>query len=242
MANHDPNRGTDPYEQGPPRATRRFPPGSGAQDPDRVGPGPVGPAPAGPSSARPGAVGEGPVGEGPRPSHRLPPVTGRDGTDLKTLLGELSRDATQLAHDELALAKLEIRDVADAFSADIQAAGQTVVKNLAKVGVALSLATLAGLALTAGAILAVGQLLGDAFWAGGLIVGAVLLIAAGVFGMSAARDLKESDALRMERGRRTLERDGAVLKEEARDTGDFARRESREVKRRVTRDVPRHEA
>lgn len=157
-----------------------------------------------------------------------------DGADMKTLLSRLSRDATQLMHDELDLAKLELRDVADAFTADLRAAGRTLARDVAKVGVALSLATLAGLALTAGAILAVGQLLGGAFWAGGLIVGGVLALAAAAFGVSAARDLQESDALRLEHGRATLDQSRAVMEEEARRTGQFARDEAREFRREAT--------
>lgn len=165
-----------------------------------------------------------------------PPDNGVDRGELRTLLADLSRDASQLAHDELTLAKLEMRDVAEAFSADLQDAGKTLVKDMAKVGMALSLASLAGLALTAGAILAIGQLLGDAFWAGGLIVGVVLALVAAGLAMSAGKDLKESDELRLERGRRTLERDGAVMKEEMRDTAEFAKDEARDFKRTMKSD------
>ncbi len=173
---------------------------------------------------------------------RLPPSgNGSDGLDLRTLIARLGQDASQLAHDELTLAKLEVRDVANAFSADIQDAGRTLVKDVAKVGVALSLGSLAGLALTAGAILAVGQLLGGAFWAGALIVGGVLAIAAGALAMSAARDLQSSDSLRLEHGRDTLEHDSSVLKREARETGEFARDETREVKRKMREDRPQPE-
>lgn len=172
------------------------------------------------------------------PSHQLPPgserpVTG-DGTDLRVLLRRLSGDATQLMHDELELAKLELRDVADAFAADLQNAGKTLAKDGAKVGMALSLTTLAGLALTVGAILGVGQLLGGAFWAGALIVGAVLLLAAVVLGRSAAKDLGDSESLRLEHGRRTLQRDTAVLQDEARQTKEFVREEAAEFKREAT--------
>ncbi len=164
-----------------------------------------------------------------------------DGVDLRTLIARLGEDASQLAHDELTLAKLEMRDVANAFSADIKEAGKTLVMNMAKVGVALSLATLAGLALTVGAILAIGQLLGGAFWAGALIVGGVLAIAAGALAMSAASDLQDSDSLRLEHGRDTLDRDAAVLKREARDTGEFARDEARDMKRKMREDRPQPE-
>lgn len=169
---------------------------------------------------------------------RLPPGGGVDGMELRTLIAQLGRDASQLAHDEMTLAKLELRDIADAFSADIQAAGKTLVKDVAKVGVALSLASLAGLALTAGAILGIGRLLGGAFWAGALIVGLVLAVVAGVLAMSAARDLQESDALRLEGGRQTLDRDRSVLEREARETADFAREETRTMKHKMKSDQP----
>lgn len=170
---------------------------------------------------------------------RLPPGgDGVDGGDLRALIAQLGRDASQLAHDEMTLAKLELRDIADAFSEDIQTAGKTLVKDMAKVGVALSLASLAGLALTTGAILGIGRLLGGAFWAGALIVGLVLAVVAGVLAMSAARDLQESDALRLERGRRTLDRDRSVLEREARETADFTRDEARTMKDKMTSDQP----
>jgi hypothetical protein len=172
----------------------------------------------------------------PRPALEPHPAPDRgvNGADLKTLLRRLNQDVTQLAHDELELAKLEIREVAEAFSHDLREASATLVKNMAKVGVALTLAMLAGLALTAGAILGVGRLLGGAFWAGGLIVGLLLLAGAAAAGMSAARSLQESDALRMERGRRTLERNRAVLEDEARETKDFVQDEAEAFKRHAT--------
>lgn len=174
--------------------------------------------------------GRGP-GEAPRGEYRRDRT---DGPDLKTLLKRLNQDATQLAHDEIGLAKLELREVAQAFSADLQEASRTLVQNVAKVGAALVLAALAGLALTAGAVLGIGRLLGDAFWAGGLIVGTILLLGAAVFGMSAARDLKESPELRLEHGRRTLEENQRVLKQEARDTTEFVRDEAKAFKRHAT--------
>lgn len=170
------------------------------------------------------------------PSRLPPPGNGADPGELRTLLSDLTRDASQLAHDELTLAKMEIRDVAEAFSADLKGAGKTLVKDAAKVGVALSLASLAGLALTAGAILGIGQLLGGAFWAGGLIVGLVLALGAGGLAMSAAKSLQESDELRLEGGRRTLERDRSIMEEELRDTADFARDEARDFKRTMKSD------
>jgi hypothetical protein len=83
-----------------------------------------------------------------------------DGADLKELLGRLGQDASQLAHDELTLARLELRSIAETLSDDVQRASKTLVKDVAKVGIALTLATLAGLALTAGAVIGVGVLVG----------------------------------------------------------------------------------
>jgi uncharacterized membrane protein YqjE len=153
-----------------------------------------------------------------------------DDVGLKTLLKRLNEDASQFVHDELELAKLELRDVAGALSSDVREAGQTLAKNLAKVGVALSLALMAGLALTAGAVLGIGRLLGDAFWAGGLIVGVVLLIAAALAARSAASETRSSEALRLENTRRTISRDRQVLADEVRETKDFAQREAQEFK------------
>ncbi len=185
--------------------------------------------------------------DGPRagPERQLRPKANgpanQDGADLKVLLGRLNRDATQFVHDELELAKLELRDVTEAFAEDVQSAGKALARDTAMIGVALSLATLAGLALTAGAILAVGQLLGGAFWAGGLIVGAVLLVVAGILGWSAVKHLGDSDSLRLEHGRKTLREDKRVLKDEARRTKEAAREGAADFKREVSRDpAPRH--
>ncbi|MBW3552694.1 MAG: phage holin family protein [Gemmatimonadetes bacterium] len=158
---------------------------------------------------------------------------GEHGPELKTLVRNLGQDLSQLAHDELTLAKLELRSVADTLSDDLRNAGRTLVKDLAKVGVALTLGMLAALALTAGAIMAIGALLG-AYWAGGLIVGVVLLIAAAVFGMSAAKDLKTSESLRLEPTRRRAGHNKDVMASEARATKQFARQEGKDFKQHAS--------
>lgn len=163
------------------------------------------------------------------------PMYESQGPDLKALIRSLGEDASQLAHDEMTLAKIELRSIADTLTDDLQDASKALVMDLAKVGFALSLATLAGLALTAGAIMAVGALLGGAYWAGGLIVGAVLLIAAGLFGASAAKDLRDRESLRLESTRARAEQNKDVLAHEARETGEFARDEVDAVKRGTAR-------
>jgi uncharacterized membrane protein YqjE len=174
------------------------------------------------------------------PREYEPYTNGSDDVGLKTLLSRLNSDASQFVHDELELAKLELREVAGALSSDVREAGQTLVKDLAKVGVALSLAFMGGLALTAGAVIGIGRLLGDAFWAGGLIVGIVLLVAAALAVKSAASDAKNSDALRLENTRRTFERDKEVLADEVRETKDFVQQEAREFKEHATGPSTQH--
>lgn len=223
--------------------------GTNGPDGRGFGPEPSTRDPWGPEGVEPGAapgydravdreLGRGPAAgrvrlEGTRWETRVgsEPRLHRDhGPDLRTLLARLASDISQLAHDEMTLAKLELRSVADTFANDLREAGRTLVKDLAKVGVALTLAMLAALALTAGAILAIGALLDGAYWAGGLIVGAVLLIAAAVFGMSAARDLRDSGSLRLEATRRRAEQNRDVLAAEARQTKTFARQEAQDFK------------
>jgi hypothetical protein len=160
-----------------------------------------------------------------------------DDVGLKTLLSRLNSDASQLVHDELDLAKLEFRDIADTLSSEVKEAGRTLAKDLAKIGMALSLAFMAGLALTAGAVLGIGRLLGDAFWAGGLIVGTVLLVAAVLAARSAASDAADSDALRLRDTRQAFAEDKQVLADEVRDTKDFVQHEAKEFRRHASGDT-----
>ncbi|HWV58581.1 MAG TPA: phage holin family protein [Longimicrobiales bacterium] len=169
------------------------------------------------------------------PSTRPSPARPDGEADLRELVGRLGRDASQLAHDEITLARLELRSIADTMTTELRDAARTVATNLAKIGVALVFAMLAGFAITAGAILAIGSLLGGAYWAGGLIVGVVWLVVAAVLGAGAARDLRKPDSpLRMEETRRAAEHGSDVLNSEAQETKHFVQDEGREFKRRAT--------
>jgi hypothetical protein len=161
------------------------------------------------------------------------PTEYRDGVELRALLSRLGRDASQLAHDEMTLARMELRSVSNALSEDVRNASRSLVKDTAKVGVALTFGALAGLALTAGLVIGVGMLVG-AYWAGGLIVGAVLLAAAAAFGLSAARSIQRSEALRLEETREVAEESADVLTDEADATRDFVKDEAREFRKRAT--------
>ncbi|HET7275718.1 MAG TPA: phage holin family protein [Longimicrobiaceae bacterium] len=143
-----------------------------------------------------------------------PPVQGGGPVDrakdeansLKVLFRRLADDATTLMREEMALAKLEMRREARAITAD-----------LVKVGVALGLALLGALAMTAFLILVIGTLL-DAFWAGALIVGAVFLIIGGLMARNATNDLAN----------RSLKPEDTV--ETLRDDKRWAKRELQDLK------------
>jgi hypothetical protein len=152
---------------------------------------------------------------------------------LRTLVSRLSSDATQFVHDELELGKLELRNVARTLSAELSEAGRTLVRDVAKLGASLVLGLLAGMTLTVGAVLGVGLLVG-AYWASALIVGAVLAIAAAVLARSAASDMGDSDALRLENTRRAARHGTGVVADEGKRTKDFVSEEATEFKRRAT--------
>lgn len=123
---------------------------------------------------------------------------------LKTLFRQLGDDATTLVQEEIALAKLEMRKEGRAIAADA-----------VKVAIALSLAWMGGLALTAFLIIAIGGLL-DSYWAGALIVGAVFLLIGGVMAKGAVNDLK-TRSLKPEDTVATLREDKRWAKQEAQD-------------------------
>jgi hypothetical protein len=174
-----------------------------------------------------------------------PADNGRDGfdigarryrtedADLRTLISRLSSDATQFIHDEIELGKLELRNVAENLSADLSNAGQALVRDVAKLGVALVLAFLAGLTLTVAAVLGIGLLVG-AYWAGALIVGIILAVAAAVFARSGVTDMKDNQALRLENTRRAARHGTRVMASEGQLTKEFVSEESTEFKQRVT--------
>ncbi len=128
-----------------------------------------------------------------------------EATTLKTLFRELGEDASTLVQEEIALAKLEMRRETRAIAADA-----------AKVGIALGLAWLGALALTAFLILVLGQLLGELFWASALIVGVAFLLIGGILARNAMSDLK-SRSLKPEDTMETLREDKRWAKQEAQE-------------------------
>jgi uncharacterized oligopeptide transporter (OPT) family protein len=158
---------------------------------------------------------------------------GVDDAGLRTLVSRLGSDATQLIHDELELARLELRNVASSLSAELSEAGRTLVRDVAKLGASLVLALLAGMTLTVAAVLGIGLLVG-AYWASALIVGVLLAIGAAVLARSAGSDMGDSEALRLEKTRRAARHGTGVIADEGKRTKEFVSDEAAEFKRRAT--------
>jgi len=127
------------------------------------------------------------------------------GAPLSDLFKQLAADGADLLRAEKDLAKLEIRQTA----ADMARDG-------VKVGIGIGLAAIGGLALTAFLILVVGDLLGDAYWAGALIVGALFLLVGGLLARNALKDMRRQD-LTPDETIASLKQDRRFLAHEARD-------------------------
>ena len=99
---------------------------------------------------------------------------------LGTLLKQLTGDTAELLRQELALAKSEMRET-----------GTRLLRDAAKVGIAVGLTLMGGLALTTSLIVGLGVLLSGNYWLSALIVGVVAFGAGYSMVQSAARDLSE---------------------------------------------------
>jgi uncharacterized membrane protein YqjE len=130
---------------------------------------------------------------------------------LGDLLKRLTTDTGELVRQEVGLAKAEMREV-----------GATVARDGAKIGIAAGLALAGTLALTAFAIIALGDLL-DNYWLAALIVGVVMLAIGGLLVRSAVNDVK----------RRGLAPTQTV--DTLREDAEWAKQEARQVKKELTR-------
>ena len=129
---------------------------------------------------------------------------GASDPSVKDLIKRLANEATGLVRSEVALAKLEMRE-----------AGRLMALDAARVGAAIALAAVGGLALTACAILLLGGLFGGAYWAASLVVGITLLSVGGVLAQRGIRGLQRHE-LKPEATLETLREDGSWAGEEAR--------------------------
>ncbi len=130
-----------------------------------------------------------------------------DEPPIGDLFRRLSDDATRLVRQEIALAKVELRE-------SVSVLGKSAVK----VGIAAGLALLGGLAAVAFLIIALGELI-DNYWLSALIVSVVLLGIAAVMGKGAMNEIKSH------------EMKPAQTIDTLRDDADWAKQEIATVKR-----------
>lgn len=140
----------------------------------------------------------------PRPTEGAEPSIGE-------LLRRVTDDSSELVRQEIALARVEIRESLATLSQDA-----------AKASIGLGLALVGVLALTAFLIAGLGSLLGDRYWLAALIVGAIFLVVGIVLGRNALGDMKRH-GLVPDQTAESLRRDAA-----------WAKREAGEVKRELT--------
>lgn len=140
----------------------------------------------------------------PRPHVPDPGTPGdaHDARSLGDLFRALSNDASALVRQEITLARTEIKQSVTSMAADA-----------AKIVIGAILAGLGGLVLLAALVVSVGDLLGDRYALGALIVGLVLLAGGGVLALMGVRDAKKT-RLAPEQALSSL-----------RDTGEWARGE-----------------
>lgn len=126
------------------------------------------------------------------------------------LFGQLSSDAGRLVRQEVALAKAELRET-----------GATLARDGTKIGIAVGLGLLGGMAATAFLIVALGDLL-DNYWLSALIVTVLLLGVATFLAKRAVDDIRRRGV----KPEQTL----ATLREDV----DWAKQEAQVVKRGLT--------
>jgi uncharacterized membrane protein YqjE len=97
---------------------------------------------------------------------------------VSSLLKQISTDSTHLIQQEIALAKLELKESASA-----------VGKTAAQLGIAIGLALPGMLSVVAFLVIGLGDLI-DNYWASALIVGVVFLAIAGILAKRALANLK----------------------------------------------------
>jgi uncharacterized membrane protein YqjE len=128
----------------------------------------------------------------------------REEAPIGDLLRRFGEDAGALVRDELALAKLELRESVS-----------VVARDIARLAVAGAVALVGTLSLTAFLIIGLGDLLNN-YWLSSLIVTIVLLTIAAVLGKGALAHLKRN-RLAPEETVRSLEEDKEWARDAARE-------------------------
>jgi hypothetical protein len=131
-------------------------------------------------------------------------------SQVRDLLKQLAGDGSELVRNEIALAKLEMRDMARELAVDS-----------AKLGTALGLALSGGLVLMAAAVIGLGHLLGGRFGLAARIIGAVMLLVGAILARGGINGLRNMP--------RKPEQTAASLRRDK----QWARHELREFKEEV---------
>lgn len=138
-----------------------------------------------------------------------PLVENTNEPHLRDLLKQLASDGGDLVRSEMALAKLEMRDMARELATDS-----------AKLGIAFTLALTGALALVAAGIIALGNALDGNYALSALIIGAVLLAIGAVMARTGMKGLRNGP--RAQETKHSLQRDR-----------EFVRREMQEFKQHI---------
>lgn len=127
-----------------------------------------------------------------------------DDTPLSELLKRFGQDGAALVRQEIALAKLEVRESIQGYMSDA-----------ARIGIAAGVGLLGMLALTAFMVVGLGDLL-DNYWLSALIVAVVMLGAAGIMAKGALAHMKRN-SLAPDQTLQTLKDDQRWAKNEAQE-------------------------
>lgn len=122
---------------------------------------------------------------------------------LGDLLKELAQESSTLLKQEFALAKTEMRE-------NVRSVG----KDAAMLAIGGSMLAVAALVLTAALVALLGDILGDEYWLGALIVGVLYAIIGGVL-LGRARDRLKNEDLKPEATMQTLREDKRWAQDQA---------------------------
>lgn len=127
------------------------------------------------------------------------------------LFRQLSNDTSELVRQEIALAKVEMRET-----------GSKLAQDATRVGIGLGLALAGALALTAFLVAGLGRLLGGHYWLSALIIGVIFVAVGALLAKGAMKDIKA----------RGVTPDQTM--QSLRDDALWAKREAKEVRREMT--------
>ena len=134
-----------------------------------------------------------------------PVISTEHEPQMRALLKQLASEGSDLIRGEMALAKLEMRDMARQLAADS-----------AKVAASIALAMTGALALLAAAIIGLGNLLDGRYALSALIIGVVFLLIGGLMARAGISGLKDGNH-RPEETVRSLKRDKEWASRELQD-------------------------